>query len=216
MTSHPAPLAMNELTTRLTARLAPVQTDVASDAERNGAIEARGGELDGATVLRAFREAASGVHRMLMVRTRNDAALCDDLMQQLWLAARKVPADLTLERFQPWLRGVAKNILASHFRSASSPSRMVTADPALAMQIASMLESPTPGEMLSGKEVREQLLLALTELDSADQELLIAHYVHGQSFAVLAERWTMSERAVEGRLYRARKELRQTLTRLTK
>ena len=68
-----------------------------------------------------------------------------------------------------------------------------------------------PEQELARKEVQEQLLLALTELSSEAQEVLIGAYFEGRSQAELAARLGISPRAVEGRLYRARLALRDRL-----
>ncbi|MFT3683687.1 MAG: sigma factor-like helix-turn-helix DNA-binding protein [Phycisphaerales bacterium] len=55
------------------------------------------------------------------------------------------------------------------------------------------------------------MLLAMTELPAAEQDLLVAHYVRGEEQAKLAERLGLSVRAVEAKLYRARKALHDRL-----
>ncbi len=69
-------------------------------------------------------------------------------------------------------------------------------------------------EALARKEVQDQLLLALTGLSGDAQELLIGSYFEGRSHAELASMLNVSERAIEGRLYRARVALRDKLAHL--
>ena len=54
----------------------------------------------------------------------------------------------------------------------------------------------------------------MTDLSSAEQELIVAHYFQEESQANLAARLGISVRAVEGRLYRARRALREKLRNL--
>ena len=54
-------------------------------------------------------------------------------------------------------------------------------------------------------------MLAITALDADAQEIVIARYVDDASHAQLAARFGVSERAIEGRLYRARQALRAGL-----
>ena len=68
-----------------------------------------------------------------------------------------------------------------------------------------------PPQVLEHKEVRDQLLLALTALPSADQELIVGHYFDGRTYGELAAATGLSERAIEGRLYRARRSLQERL-----
>ena len=85
----------------------------------------------------------------------------------------------------------------------------------LAAELANRLvEEELPPEVLERKEVRDQLLLAITELPSGDQDLIAGHYFDGAAFAELARRTGLSERAIEGRLYRARQALREKLRHL--
>jgi RNA polymerase sigma-70 factor (ECF subfamily) len=68
-----------------------------------------------------------------------------------------------------------------------------------------------PEEVLLRKEVQDQLLLAMTALPSEVQELLIGFYFEGHSQVELAATRGVSERAIEGRLYRARLAFRDKL-----
>lgn len=159
-----------------------------------------------------FSRCAAAIHRFLMVRTSSDAHLCDDLMQQLWLAAANQGGRVPVAQAEYWLRRVARNLLHSHYRRLGrQPIRL---DPAFGSELADRLSAaPLAPEALVQAEVHQAMLLALTELDTDDQEILLAHYAHGLSHAAIAERLGASARAVEGRLYRARLALRATLDR---
>ena len=73
---------------------------------------------------------------------------------------------------------------------------------------------PLPPEWLAQKEVRDQLLLAITELMAPEQNVIYRFYFAGESYKELAEASGISVRSVEGRLYRARAELRRKLAHL--
>ena len=51
-------------------------------------------------------------------------------------------------------------------------------------------------------------MLALTELPAEEQDMIILHYCDGQSYKQIGDKLQLSERAVEGRLYRARQKLK--------
>lgn len=165
---------------------------------------------------RSFARCADGLYRFLAVRTGRDAALADDLMQQLWLKAqvsrRRVPAD----EVEFWLRGIARNLVRSYWRAHRREQiRLPLADARLAADLAQRLETQDlPADALQRREVCDQLLLAMTELPAADQQLIVAHYFEGRTHAEMAESLACGERAVEGRLYRARQALRRTLREL--
>ena len=164
----------------------------------------------------AFDRCSREICRYFTVRTAGDEHLVDDLMQQLWLQARRKAYSVRLPNAEAWLWRVAQNLLRAHWRSrARRPQQVPLADPQLAAELARRFDTEElPTEVLARKEVRDQLLLALTALPGAAQELLLGHYFHGLSHAVLAVAHGISERAVEGRLYRARKMLREKLKHL--
>ena len=139
--------------------------------------------------------------------------MADDWMQQLWLKASQHASGVPPGEVEFWLHGVAKNLVREHWRKRSRrPAQVPIADPALAADLSDRLVTEElPTALLEKKEVRDQLLLAVTELPSDEQELIIGHYFHNQSHRFLAERLGVSERAVEGRLYRARQTLRTAL-----
>jgi len=162
-----------------------------------------------------FGRCSRALYRYFVART-GDAHLADDLMQQLWLQARKSRADIPESQYEFWLRGIAKNLIRSHWRRrARRPANVPLANPELAKALADqMIQGEAPAEMLEQQETRDQLLLAITELDSEEQQLIVEHYFHGCSHADLAECTGLSPRAVEGRLYRARQALREKLKHL--
>jgi RNA polymerase sigma factor (sigma-70 family) len=167
-------------------------------------------------VQRTFERCSPALCRYFAVRTRQDEHLVDDLMQQLWLRAFVHAAEVREPNPEPWLWRIAQNLLREHRRkqvphSLDGPA----ADPALARALAEQFDTENlPDEVLARQEVQDQLLLALTELPSAEQELLVGFYFEGRSQAELGEKLSISERAVEGRLYRARLALRDRLAHL--
>ncbi len=164
----------------------------------------------------AFDRCQRSIYRYVVVRV-GDAHLADDLMQQLWLQARTSGARVPDRELEFWLRGIVKNLVRTHWRrQARLPASVPLAHPALADELADRLASEElPPDTLERKEVRDQLLLAVTELDSADQELIVEHYFHNRSHAELAPEHGLSARGVEGRLYRARQALREKLSNLS-
>lgn len=163
----------------------------------------------------AFDRCAAAIHRYVLVRVGGDTHLADDFMQQLWLHAQRLtgsPADELEFR----LRAIAKNLLRTRWRQLKQrPAHVPLPDPQRAADLARRLVTEQlPAALLEQRETRDQLLLALTELRGAHQELIIEHYFHGRSHAALAAHFGASERAIEGRLYRARLALREKLEHL--
>ena len=170
---------------------------------------------DAAVFERVFDACASSFYRYFAVRA-GDAHLADDLMQQLWLQARGKATGIPQANLEYWLRAIARNLLLTHWRvKARRPGHQPMPDPDLAASLADRLvsEAIAPHE-LERREIRDQLLLAITDLPAAEQELIIGCYFDDVPHAELAARVGISERAVEGRLYRARAALRERLRNL--
>jgi RNA polymerase sigma-70 factor (ECF subfamily) len=150
------------------------------------------------------------------VRTGGDHHLVDDLMQQLWLRGRLKRGDLRAAEPEPWLWRIAQNLLREHRRKyANHLDRRVLADSSLARQLAKQFETEDmPLSMLERSEVRDQIMLALTELPNEEQSLLVERYFEGRSGREMAHSLEVTERAIEGRLYRARLALKRKLEHL--
>lgn len=71
--------------------------------------------------------------------------------------------------------------------------------------------SPTPEEAVLRKERQEALTTALYALPERDRLIFYRKYYYRQSTAQIARETGLTERAVEGRLYRLRMRLRDSL-----
>ena len=71
--------------------------------------------------------------------------------------------------------------------------------------------SPSPEEEVLRRERRETLRRALNALDQRDRLLFYRKYYYCQSTAQIARELGLTERAVEGRLYRIKARLRQRM-----
>lgn len=169
------------------------------------------------TLAAEFERCSDALYRFFAVRTGGDTHLADDFMQQLWLQAAEGRADIPRDELEFWLRAIARNLVQAHWRrTARRPDSVPIVDEALAAQLSRSLgESELPTAALERREVRDQLLLALTELSASEQALIIGHYFDGRALAELAEECGVTARAVEGRLYRARQSLRRRLEHLS-
>ncbi len=170
---------------------------------------------DGTTFQQEYHRCAPGIYRFLAVRL-GDSDLAEDFMQQVWLQARPRACALPSAEVEPYLRTVARNLVRLHWRRRHSrPAGIPIADPSLAAELSRRLVTEDlPSDVLDRREVHDQLLLALTLLGSDDQQLIGGSYFEGLTHAELAGRFGVSERAVEGRLYRARRALRDALAEL--
>jgi RNA polymerase sigma factor (sigma-70 family) len=166
------------------------------------------------TVEQFYDRYATVFWRYFAVRTAGDTHAADDLAQHLWLQARLKGSSMRGGNVEAWLWQVARNLLRLHYRKRGT-AELPEADPGVVHCLAEKLDSePLPDEVLSRREIRDQLLLTLTSLPVEHQVLLVGYYFDGRTELVLAEELGVSPRAIEGRLYRARHALRDKLAHL--
>ena len=72
-------------------------------------------------------------------------------------------------------------------------------------------DTPSPEEMIIQKERQSAVNYALRQLSPKDRMLFYRKYYYLQSTAQIASELGMTERAVEGKLYRLKKQLRKML-----
>lgn len=102
-----------------------------------------------------------------------------------------------------WLTAVTRNTALNHLRHTPSTSNEIPEDlPSL---------EPTPEEQLLQKERQSAVKRALQQLPHSDRNLFYRKYYYLQSTAQIASELGMTERAVEGRLYRLKKRIRKML-----
>lgn len=104
-----------------------------------------------------------------------------------------------------WLTTVARHAALNHARR----NRRHEAEGALPEETPST--APTPEEELLRRERQEALCRALRQLSPGERALFYRKYYYLQSTAQIAAELGMTERAVEGRLYRLKKQLRRML-----
>jgi RNA polymerase sigma-70 factor (ECF subfamily) len=170
-----------------------------------------------ADLRREFARSGDALHRYFAARLGADASSADDLMQQLWMQAARGATQVPAAELEFWLRRAARNLLATHWRkqrTRATTELNAAANGDEATRLAQrFISTALPADELERIELHERLKLAITSLPTAEQELLIRHYFEGASHAAIAEAIGISERAVEGRLYRARALLRERMTR---
>ena len=135
---------------------------------------------------------------------RGDRALAEDVVQETYLRAvrdwrrRGYP-----DRPTAWLLVVARNLLVSHLRKTGR--EIAEIEPAVAREAA--LEAG------ARRSIEELLTLdeGLGRIGGLRAGLLRAFHLEGRSVAEIARDTSLTERAVEGRLRRARSALARVL-----
>lgn len=159
--------------------------------------------LNEAEIVETYRLTIQPLYRYVSRRVGGDTALAEDLVQETWMRALDTwPSRGMPDEPLAWLTRVAHNTLVSHFRRVQP----VAWDP----EAVERISAPAPID----DEIARMVSWALARLRRSHAELLEAQYFEDKSVADIARDRRMSERAVEGRLRRARAKLRKTLERV--
>ena len=157
-------------------------------------------------IVRMYRETIRPLYAYVSRRVGGDAPLAEDLVQDTWMRALDAwPSGGVPDAPLAWLLRVARNTLVSHFRRA----RPVPVDPAT-------IDLEAPGVSPETPDTAAIVSWGLARLRRAHAEVLEAFYFDGKTVSEIARDRATSERAIEGRLRRARAKLRKTLARKLK
>ena len=137
---------------------------------------------------------------------RDAVELAQDAFAEAYLSRERFAGDWEdTEAVGAWIRGIAHNLFRTNQRKSTGSGRLV------AISAASQEAAEPQPDALEQGEQRTQLLEALDQLKGSWRTVLMMRYVEGSSLAVIGGLLGMSERAVEGRLRRARAALKEQL-----
>jgi RNA polymerase sigma-70 factor (ECF subfamily) len=154
-------------------------------------------------LIATYRSTVRPLYAYVSRRVGGDAGLAEDLVQDTWMRAigdwrgKGIPAEPLA-----WLIRVARNTLISHFRRG----RPQLVEPALLDLI-----EVEPSVAVDNPAAASVINWGLARLRRAHAQLLEDFYFAGKSVREIACERSLSERAVEGRLRRAREKLKKNI-----
>ncbi len=182
--------------------------------------------LDGdAAAVQTLAEAAlQPLYGFALHRVGRNAHLCEEVVQETLVRAIR-----DLENYDPtragdnifpWLTGLARNeisrVLNRDKTAVSLEALWARMDKDLLGGFARIEVQPFPEELLRREETRQLVATTMSQLPPHYREVLEAKYLTGRSVRDLAAVWSISEKAVESLLTRARQSFRDAFLALTR
>jgi len=181
-----------------------------------GVMEPQGDETDDVLVRRAQGSERAAfdclaaryrgmVRAMAFIRTRDDEAAEDLTQEALAKAWEKLPTLQERGAFRGWLQVITINACRNWSRGRQWPASLD--------ELPEPPPDPAPGP-LDGLLARERRALwrrALLEIPEANRLPLIMHVRGGQSYEEIARQLDVPVTTIEGRIHRARLQLRRLL-----
>jgi RNA polymerase sigma-70 factor (ECF subfamily) len=151
--------------------------------------------------LRLYQETVRPLYAYVARRACGDRELAEDVTQESWLRAVTSWTEQGSPR-EPlaWLKTAAQRLLADHFRNTSR-RRLARVELELDAEIVAPATPSAAALVQQG----------LAQLRGPDAELIAEFHIDGTSVRELAQARACSEKAIEGRLRRARVALAQVL-----
>jgi RNA polymerase sigma-70 factor (ECF subfamily) len=155
-----------------------------------------------ADMIEAYRDTIQPLYQFVSRRAGRSRQLAEDITQEAYLRAVVQWRDgRRPEKALAWLQTVARNLLLNHYRRKGPESLE-----------ASSIEGVLEAEPVDGPDAAALVYWGLARLGRRPRRLLEAFYIEGKPMRTIAADLGVSERAIEGRLRRARQALEDRLT----
>lgn len=155
-----------------------------------------------ADMMETYRETIRPLYSFVARRAGRSRQLAEDITQETYLrAVAHWRSGRRPENALAWLQTVARNLLLNNYRRRG-PESLETAN------LQGVLETAP----VAGPDAAALVCWGLARLGRRPRQLLEAFYIEGKSTRAIAAELGASERAVEGRLRRARQGLKRRLT----
>jgi RNA polymerase sigma-70 factor (ECF subfamily) len=145
----------------------------------------------------------------ILRRCPQDAEECiNDSFLQLW---RTVGSLQEPQQLRAYLCCIARNLALSRYRALAAAGRHTAEMPWDALPEDAAAEDADVLLAMEAHADAEALQKAVLSLKEPDREMFVRKYYYMESVRAIAAHFEVSERAVEGILYRSRKRLRRML-----
>lgn len=152
-------------------------------------------------IIQCYTATVSELYGLVCQWTGGRRALAEDIVQETYLRAVRVWRKKGLpDNPRAWLRKTARNLLIDHRRRAQPAS----------LEEVSEIPPVEPADVLHA-ERRALAHTGLSRIKSGYSRLLTAFHLDGERVREIASQEGLTERAVEGRLRRARQAFRAAL-----
>ena len=154
-------------------------------------------------LLRQYGPLIRYILRPILTDERDREECYADISLKIWQTADSFDGDKGA--LKAWLTVLSRNAALNHARRAAKHEG--------GEELTEQIPSPalTPEEDMLRQERANELYRALQELAPKEKALFYRKYYYLQPTAQIASELGMTERAVEGKLYRIRKRLRKQL-----
>jgi RNA polymerase sigma-70 factor (ECF subfamily) len=148
-----------------------------------------------------YRETVNELYEFVSRRAGGSRELAEDVTQETYLRATTAwPRNGLPDCPLAWLQTVARNLLLNHYRRRR-PELLDSTD----------IDTVLGGAASDGTEAAALVCWGLARLNARHARLLEAFYIDARSVRSIAEDLGVTERAIEGRLRRARLALKKLL-----
>lgn len=152
--------------------------------------------------------------KFIYFRAGGDMSLAEEVFQEAFTRLIQTGASLRKlgndEMLFPWLCGVAKRILADHFREkgAKKTISLESLDPIVLEALLEVESRLVPDPVAAHPQTQLLIGMVLSAMKPTYAEALKAKYCEGLSVRQIARKLDETTKTIEGRLFRAREAFR--------
>ncbi len=136
-----------------------------------------------------------------------DKEASEDLVQDVFVKYWDKLDQIGAEKEKAYLYSIAKNLLINRGAHQKVVIKFVN-------QLTISNEPESPHFHLEAKEFQKKLELAISDLNEGQREVFLMHRIEGLKYKEIAERLSLSQKAIEKRMNKALQELRKVYKKL--